>query len=220
MTDWQSALEAVAAEYTRGTLERDARAISEAYRLKTGEGKRLLTRESEAAAYALSRMPATVEAARAALAEALEASGLAPRTMLDCGAGTGAVTFAADSLLALERATCLEREAAMRAVGQRLMAEAGGVQAQWAACDLTAREPLPRAQLVCEGYMLGELEAAMRLPVAEKLWNACEQMLVLIEPGTPQGFANLRAVRAHLAALGAYVAAPCPAGSETCPMTG
>ena len=53
MTDWQSALEAVAADYTRGTLERDARAISEAYRLKTGEGKRLLTRESEAAAYAL-----------------------------------------------------------------------------------------------------------------------------------------------------------------------
>ena len=52
MTDWQSALEAVAADYTRGTLERDARAISEAYRLKTGEGKRLLTRESEAAAYA------------------------------------------------------------------------------------------------------------------------------------------------------------------------
>ena len=40
MTDWQSALEAVAADYTRGTLERDARAISEAYRLKTGEGKR------------------------------------------------------------------------------------------------------------------------------------------------------------------------------------
>ena len=151
MTDWQSALEAVAAEYTRGTLERDARAISEAYRLKTGEGKRLLTRESEAAAYALSRMPATVEAARAALGEALEASGLAPRTMLDCGAGTGAVTFAADSLLALERATCLEREAAMRAVGQRLMAEAGGVQAQWAACDLTAREPLPRAQARLRG---------------------------------------------------------------------
>lgn len=118
MTNWQSALEAVAAEYTRGTLERDARAISEAYRLKTGEGKRLLTRESEAAAYALSRMPATVEAARAALAEALEASGLAPRTMLDCGAGTGAVTFAADSLLALERATCLEREAACRRSGR------------------------------------------------------------------------------------------------------
>ena len=220
MTDWQSALETVAADYTRGALEKDARAISEAYRLRTGEGKRLLTRESEAAAYALSRMPATVEAAKAALAEALEASGLAPETMLDCGAGTGAVTFAADSLLNLQKATCLEREAAMRAIGQRLMDEAGGIRAEWAACDLTAGEPLPRAQLVCEGYMLGELEASMRLPVAEKLWNACEQVLVFIEPGTPQGFANLRAVREHLTALGAYVAAPCPAGSETCPMAG
>ena len=163
MADWQTALETVAAAYARGTLEKDARTISEAYRLKTGEGRRLLTRKSEAAAYALSRMPATVEAAKAALTEALAATGLAPKTLLDCGAGTGAVTFAADALLGLERATCLERETAMRAVGQQLMREAGGVQAEWAACDLTAKEPLPRAGLVCEGYMLGELEASMRL---------------------------------------------------------
>ena len=60
MADWQTALETVAAAYARGTLEKDARTISEAYRLKTGEGRRLLTRKSEAAAYALSRMPATV----------------------------------------------------------------------------------------------------------------------------------------------------------------
>lgn len=53
----------------------------------------------------------------------------------------------------------------------------------------------------------------MRLSVAEKLWNACGQMLVLIEPGTPQGFANLRAVRERLTAMGAYVAAPCPQGA-------
>ena len=220
MTDWQSALEAVAAGYARGTLEKDARTISEAYRLRTGEGKRLLTKESEAAAYALSRMPATVEAAKAALAEALAATGLSPKTMLDCGAGTGAVTFAADALLDLEHAVCLEREAAMRAVGQKLMEQAGGICADWAACDLTAGEPLPRAELVCEGYMLGELEAGMRLRVAEKLWDACEKMLVLIEPGTPQGFANLRAARERLTALGAFVAAPCPEGSETCPMKG
>ena len=55
MADWQTALETVAAAYARGTLEKDARTISEAYRLKTGEGRRLLTRKSEAAAYALSR---------------------------------------------------------------------------------------------------------------------------------------------------------------------
>ena len=37
MADWQTALETVAAAYARGTLEKDARTISEAYRLKTGE---------------------------------------------------------------------------------------------------------------------------------------------------------------------------------------
>ena len=50
MADWQTALETVAAAYARGTLEKDARTISEAYRLKTGEGRRLQTRKSEAAA--------------------------------------------------------------------------------------------------------------------------------------------------------------------------
>ena len=65
MADWQTALETVAEAYARGTLEKDARTISEAYRLKTGEGRRLLTRKSEAAAYALSRMPATVHRSHA-----------------------------------------------------------------------------------------------------------------------------------------------------------
>lgn len=215
-----AALEALLAGKNTAQMERDAKTISENYRMRTGQGSRLLTRESEAAAYAAARMPATYAAAYEAIAQALEASGLAPRTLIDCGAGTGAATWAAAQLLDLDRIICLEREEAMRSVGSALMR--GGMldKAQWAACDLTARGVLGQAELVIEGYMLGELGEDMRLPVAEKLWNACTQMLVLIEPGTPQGFANLAAVRAYLAALGAHVAAPCPTGSKTCPMTG
>ena len=153
---------------------------------------------------------------------ALDASGLAPETVLDCGAGTGAATWAANELLELEAVTCLEREDAMRSVGSALMRASDGALAgaRWASCDLTASAALPKAQLVIEGYMLGELSEGMRMPVARKLWEASEQMLLLIEPGTPQGFANLAAVRRELTALGAHVAAPCPAGSKTCPMTG
>ena len=215
-----SALQNLAEEAGGAHLQKDARAISEAYRMRTGTGRRLLTRENEAAAYAAARMPATYEAARAAIESALAASGLAPRTLLDCGAGTGAASWAADDLLSLERVTCLEREDAMRAVGGRLM-QAGGKalkSADWQAFDLTDNKPLGKAEMVVEGYMLGELAEDMRLPVAKKLWEACEEMLVLIEPGTPQGFANLAAVRRELAGLGAHVAAPCPAGHTACPM--
>ena len=217
-----AALYDITAEMDSTRLEKDAKNISEAYRMRTGTGKRLLTRESEAAAYAAARMPATYEAARAAILSALDASGLAPRTLLDCGAGTGAATWAADDLLTLERVTCLEREDAMRSVGGALMRSAIGTleRADWQAFDLTDGKPLPQAEMVVEGYMLGELAEEMRLPVARKLWDACTQMLVLIEPGTPQGFANLAAVRRELAGLGAHVAAPCPAGNGNCPMTG
>lgn len=216
-----AALEALLAGKSAAQLERDAKTISENYRMRTGQGNRLLTREGEAAAYAAARMPATFAAAYEAISEALAASGLAPRTLMDCGAGTGAATWAAAELLELDAITCLEREDAMRSVGSRLMAESAGAlaDAKWAACDLTA-DALNKAELVVEGYMLGELREDMRLAVAQKLWNACTQMLVFIEPGTPQGFANLAAVRAHLASLGAYVAAPCPAGSTGCPMSG
>ena len=148
----QSALETLVSGYAKEKLEKDARAISEAYRLRTGEGKRLLTAEGEAAAYAAARMPATYAAAYFALSEAIEASGLHPETMLDCGAGTGAVTFAADSLLELKEATCLEREAAMRTVGEKLTRQACGVQPRWDACDLTGSAALPQAELVCEGW--------------------------------------------------------------------
>ena len=217
-----AALEAMAAGQNQAALTRDAKAISENYRLRTGKGDRLLTKESEAAAYAAARMPATYAAAQAALDAALAASGLAPKTVVDCGAGTGAATWAADSLLALERVTCLEREDAMRSVGSALMRASGGVlaDAKWESCDLTAAQPLPKAELVVEGYMLGELREDMRLPVAQRLWDAAQQMLLFIEPGTPQGFANLAAVRAHLMGLGAHVAAPCPAGAQGCPMRG
>lgn len=217
-----AALEALLAGKNAAQLEKDAKTISENYRMKTGQGKRLLTRESEAAAYAAARMPATFAAAYEAISQALEASGLAPGTLVDCGAGTGAATWAASELLELDSITCLEREDAMRSVGSTLMRAGGGAlaQAQWASCDLTSKDALPEADLVVEGYMLGELSEEMRLPVARKLWQASRQMLVLIEPGTPQGFANLAAVRADLASMGAHVAAPCPAGSKACPMTG
>ena len=218
----QSAIDEMTGTCERAALARDAQAISESYRLRTGRGERLLTRESEAAAYAAARMPATYAAAHAALSEALLSAGIAPRTLLDCGAGTGAVSWAADDLLALTAVTCLEREDAMRATGQRLM-RAGSTAlraARWETCDVTQDAPLPQAELVCEGYMLGELPETMRLPAAARLWDAAEQLAVFIEPGTPQGFANPRAVRDMLLARGAHIAAPCPAGTGACPMTG
>lgn len=93
--------------------------------MKAAAGKRLLTEEREALAYAAVRMPATFGAVVKALDYALDAVDFVPKTVLDIGAGTGAAGWAAESLINLDSLVCLEREAVMLRLGQKLMRNSG-----------------------------------------------------------------------------------------------
>lgn len=198
-----------------GALARDAKALSEAYRTRTGEGRRLAVTEGDALSYACARMPATFAAAQRALELTLPCMPCEIGTVTDCGAGTGALTLAAFSALQPSRMLCLERESAMRGLGERITA-LEGVPAEWRDFDLV-RQVVPPAELVCEGYMLGELAAGDRPAAVLKLWAATEKMLLLVEPGTLQGWRNLQEARRLLTDEGTYTAAPCP-GETACPL--
>ncbi len=76
---------------------------------------------------------------------------------------------------------------------------------------------MPQADLVVASYVLAELPQAEAATTATDLWRGAGRALVLIEPGTPQGFARIRAARAALIAAGAHVAAPCT-HDNACPM--
>ncbi len=214
----RTALENEAAGVNRALLEANARALSERYRSESGTGKRLLTLESEAAAYAAVRMPATFGAVGAALAEALASHPIRPKTLLDVGAGTGAASWAAAALLDLEQVTCLEREKAMRQLGQKLMSEGDEPlrKARWFSCDITEGIPY-KAELVIASYVLNELSGEDRIKALEFLWAAAEGLLLLVEPGTPEGYRQLRIARERLLHAGARIAAPCP-HEENCPI--
>src|SRR6185503_16504796 len=53
--------------------------------------------------------------------------------------------------------------------------------------------------------------------MVQKLWQAAQVVLIVIEPGTPRGFAAVRGIRDELLAAGAHMVAPCPAETP-CPM--
>jgi ribosomal protein RSM22 (predicted rRNA methylase) len=50
------------------------------------------------------------------------------------------------------------------------------------------------------------------------MWAKARHALLVIEPGTPAGYARILALRRQLVDAGAHVAAPCP-HENTCPLT-
>jgi ribosomal protein RSM22 (predicted rRNA methylase) len=195
-------------------MAKAAEDISERYRA-SGRGEPLISRADEALAYSAVRMPATFGAARTAHSHALKACPVELYTLIDAGAGTGTAAWAAAELLDLREITCLEREDAMLELGRTLMAE--GPKANWIKCDLSA-QPIPgTADLVVAPYALNELGEDARLFALEKLWNAAEKMLLVVEPGTPAHYRQLMKARDFLLERGAHIAAPCP-HEGTCPM--
>lgn len=194
--------------------------LSNRYRKESGEGKKLLTEDAEAVVYSVVRMPATFGAVSAALDYALETSGFRASSLLDVGAGTGAASWAADALLELDTIACLERENAMSRLGKSLMQAGSGVlqDAKWLSGDLVSGDVGTHADLVIASYVLNELSPEYRIPVLDKLWQAAEGMLLIVEPGTPEGYRQLKTARAYLLSKGAHIAAPCPHESA-CRMT-
>lgn len=214
----RAALEVEIKGVQQAQIMNDAQAISMRYRTESGKGKRLLTRDTEAVAYAVARMPATFGAVSMALQHALEDSQCYPETLLDVGAGTGAVAWAVDEKLDLKNIICLERESAMRKTGKALMQNGSHVlrNAKWISHDLTIDEIPEKADLVVASYVLNEMSPEDRIKAAKKLWNATNKMLLIIEPGTPVGFSNLKKIREELIKCGANIAAPCVHNNE-CP---
>ena len=197
-------IERRAAQVGVKALSAAAEAMSQAYRAEHGTGKRLVQGETAVLAYGAVRMPATYGAVYKALRLSMACYDGEVRSVLDVGAGTGAACWAAQALLPTYAAyTCIEREPAMLALGKGLMAEQEELcDAEWILADMTAGLRGQKADLVMASYTLNELTEQARTDMVSKLWEGTEGMLLIIEPGTPVGFAQLRKAREMLIALG------------------
>ena len=194
---------------SRKDLAIRAARLSTAYR--QGGTSVVIANQADTLAYLVARMPATYAAMRAVLARVMEiVPGLAPESFLDVGAGPGTAAWAMRDLWPSLAVTLVEPNSVFRALAGKLMPDAemiaGGLDTK-----------LPRADLVAASYVLAELPETEAAKTAEKLWEAAGQMLVLIEPGTPQGFARIRAARTTLIDVGGHVVAPCT-HDKACPL--
>ena len=197
---------------SRKDLATRAARMSEAYRAGAASAAAVATR-TDVLAYLVARMPATYAATAAALDAARKSlPTFVPASVLDAGAGPGTASFAAvDAWPEIEAVTMIDGSRQLLAAAGDL-AGASGYPALTASQRILADatrfgRDLPKADLVLATYFLAETGAANLVPT---LWQACGGVLVLVEPGTPEGFARIRDARAALIAAGAGIAAPCP----------
>ncbi len=222
-TDLRDALNNELERRDATALARATAALVERYRSgQPAPGGDFLAGQDDIAAYAAYRLPATYAASVAALAQVRDRwVGEAPRTLLDVGAGPGTALWAAGAVWpGLERALLLERDERMIALGRRLAARSRSplvAEAGWERADLLGAWEAAPHDLVVAAYVLNELPDERRAALVAALWARATQSLVLIEPGTPAGFARIREARRQLIAAGATVLAPCP-HDRACPM--
>jgi ribosomal protein RSM22 (predicted rRNA methylase) len=220
----REAIEAESSGVAGRDLARAAEALSQRYRdagAHVAGGHRLS--DLERLAYATVRLPATAAAMDAVLAALGALTADAPATVVDLGAGPATALW---SLVArwpsIARATLVDRDPDMLHLGLRLWRRAyplgAGPEIVTCTGDLAAAD-VPPADLVIASYAIGELAPDAIPRAVDHALALARRAVVFVEPGTPAGFARIRAARDRLLARGAAIVAPCPHG-RACPMVG
>lgn len=189
------------------------------YRGATPTSAPILRDRADVAAYAAYRMPATFEAVHSALeAFAETVPEWVPGSHVDVGGGTGAATWAVEAVWPGERdVTVLDWAEPALALGREIAASNSALSGvRWERARIGAALRVPEGtDLVTVSYVLNELTPADRSALLAGVSGATA--VVIVEPGTPDGYARIIEARDHLIASGYTIAAPCP-HSAACPI--
>lgn len=174
--------------------------------------------DAERVAYLAVRLPATYAAISKTLMEVSRIEGPpAFRTLLDVGAGPGTASIAARHVYpSLTKFRQLERDPGWSDVAARLSTATGVVAAQEAGDFSTAT--IVTHDVVIAAYAINEAPKARLEATIQRLWQAAGSILLIVEPGTPDGFSLVRRAREICLENGGFAAAPCT-HDATCPMS-
>lgn len=189
------------------------------YRGVTPTDAPILRDRADVAAYAAYRMPATFEAVHSALEAFAEAvPEWVPGSHVDVGGGTGAATWAVSATWPGRRpVTVLDWAAPALDLGREIAAGNPALDGvRWQRSRIGSALSIESTDLVTVSYVLNELSEGDRGSLVDAAASAA-QAVVIVEPGTPDGYARVIEARDRLIAGGFRIAAPCP-HSAGCPI--
>jgi ribosomal protein RSM22 (predicted rRNA methylase) len=173
-------------------------------------------------AYLVTRMPAIFQVNQLVDEQLADlCPGIDIRSVLDLGCGPGTATLAAQQLFGSLRAgTLVDRDPEWLEVSRRLIAAADeqlATASRFVTSDLHHRDDLDEHDLVIISYMLGEMAPPLAKILVDRAWALTRHALVIVEPGTPRGFAAIIAAREALIATQGSIVAPCTHAGQ-CPL--
>ncbi|GFP89323.1 methyltransferase-like protein 17 mitochondrial [Phtheirospermum japonicum] len=181
---------------------------SQRWKVKTAYGDiGLKYQEDQTIAYVAARMPAVYSALYRVLSEVRRrVPDFTPAKVLDFGAGTGSALWAMMEVWpgSLERINLVEPSQSMQRAGQSLLKDLKKVpliQSYESIQSLTKdiNKSGRRHDLVIASYVLGEIPSLKdRITLVRQLWDFTGDILVLVEPGTPQGSNIISQMRSHI----------------------
>lgn len=189
-------------------------------RYRCGLNKEIQSKE-EAILYLITRLPATLRVGEEVLKilRQVSPSSTAFKHILDCGAGPGGTRFLFPHFFNdLHTLTLVEKNSFMHSLGKILNHPMGTfVNHDYRKFSSLSSSLISSYELAYLSYTLSECISESLPSILNSLWEKITWGLIIIEPGTPQGFKTIQTARTHLIQQGAYILAPC--GHEgVCPL--
>lgn len=217
-SDLRRALDRVVGSVPERELRAATAGLMARYRSVRPARSPILVSPAQVVAYACYRMPATHAALVSVLSE-LSTAGLAPRSLLDLGGGTGSAAWAAAECFgSLETIIVLDQASEALRVGRDLVATAGGQVLAGARFERARAGSWPEehVDLVTVSYVLSELDNVQQGALVSDAMRFGGAVAV-VEPGTPDGYRRILAVRTQLLTAGWRLLGPCP-HELSCPL--
>lgn len=182
--------------------------LSNRYMNEERNGQSLLSKDIEALSYLVIRMPATYCAVKTILDKINLKEEV--KTFIDVGAGTGAASIGILEQFNIQEGMCIEREKSMQDLGKELLEQIQDKEKiDWVNLDIEKNDINKNADLVITSYMINEIKEKNRLDIVKKLLNLTNKYLIIIEPGTPEGFKNIRKIHEYAIENKIKILAPC-----------
>ncbi|XP_047325172.1 probable S-adenosyl-L-methionine-dependent RNA methyltransferase RSM22, mitochondrial [Impatiens glandulifera] len=163
--------------------------------------------DDQTAAYVASRMPAVFSACFRVLIEVCRRlPDFTPKSVLDFGGGSGSALWAMREVWpqSIERFNLIEPSQSMQRAGQSLLKHMKNLPhiqsyATLQALNMNVSKSEREHDLVIASYVLGEIPSLKdRITIVRQLWDHTRDVLVLVEPGTPQGSSIIAQMRSHI----------------------